>query len=118
MCAHGSKPIRPLPRQPSIAFDLASEQPNLRNALDPLPLVTRCAQQIANDRKISIYGRRSIAALELPLSDAPDDIAVDIAQHQLSHVTIKAPTDSPTVRKLRRCVLLERYRTTASCHEC
>src|SRR5436189_6045410 len=98
MWANGNKPICLLSRQPSIAFDLTSEQPNFGNALGPLPLVARSAQQIANDRQISIYSRRTIAALELRLGDAPDDVAVDIAQHQLPHVTIKSTTDSLGVR--------------------
>jgi len=73
--------IRLRTRQPSISLDLSTEHSNLRNRVDPLPLVTGHAQKIAHNRQAAVDRRRLDAPLELALNDAPDHIAIDAVQH-------------------------------------
>src|SRR4051812_31530731 len=104
-------------RQPSVTFVLPGQQTDLRNHLDPLPLVTRNAQQVANGREVAVHGRRLVAALQLLPSDVPDHVARDLAQIQRAQVGVEPATDPPYVRDATKMLLLARYRRTASCQE-
>src|SRR6185312_4031589 len=97
--------VRLLRRQPAITSIFAGQQAYLRDYLDPLPLVARDAQQVAEDSQIAIHGSRLIAALQLVLGDAPDHITGDLAQLQFTQVRIDAPTDPPNVCETPKMLL-------------
>lgn len=92
--ANADQPVRFLPRQPPVAFDLTGEQADQRKTIDPLPLIPRRAQQVAAQRQIAIDRRWLVAALELFLNDRPDHVTRDFVERPGAQVRVQHAADT------------------------
>jgi hypothetical protein len=76
---------------------LTTQQPNLRNHVDPLPLIACHTQQAAHQRQVSIDGRGHVAFRLLVFDHLADHIAIDLVEHQFPEHGVKLPANAPHV---------------------
>lgn len=106
--ADGNEPICFLLSEPAVPLDFTRQQADFRKAIDPLPLIPRHVKQISYGRQITVNSCYRIAFLHFSLNHRPDNVALNLAKHQVAQVGVKIPTHPPDVRvTFQRCLDLK-----------